>query len=120
MGLEEYTFRASILRWKRHEDPPYQTILWDGKWKVGEPMLRSWHVLSDQSAFPLTLTLSFLQENNVEVCLAALDILGHVAGKGNQMAIVAVSSCLEDESDDVQWKAVEQLGLVIAAGDNFS
>merc|ERR1719498_2144609 len=93
-------------------------IIWESEWSIGQPTRPA--PLFDQSAFPLTLVLTFLQENNVEVCLAALDILGHVAGKGNQIAIAAVASCLEDESDDVQWKAVEQLGLVIAAGDNFS
>lgn len=117
--LEEYTFNASLLKWKRHLEPR-QEIHWEGEWRVGEPILGPRRNHIDQTAFPLTFILSFLQENNVGVCLAALDVLGHVAGKGNRLAIAAVASCLEDESDDVQWKAVEQLGLVIAAGDHSS
>jgi len=117
--LGEYTFNASLLKWKRDWEP-YQEIQWEGKWRVGAPMLDPRRSHFDQSAFPLTLMLIFLQENNVAVCLAALDVLGHVAGKGNRLAIAAVASCLEDESDDVQWKAVEQLGFVIAAGDHSS
>jgi len=117
--LEEYTFNASLLKWKRHWEP-YQEIHWEGKWRVRGPMLDARRSHFDHSDFPLTLILSFLQENNVAVCLAALDVLGHVAGKGNRLAIASVASCLEDESDDVQWKAVEQLGFVIAAGDHSS
>jgi len=116
--LEECKFLASLFRWKTQGDLPYQTLVGEGEWQLGKPFLRYGYL--DESAFPLALILTFQSENNVEVCLAALEVLGHVAGKGNLDAIAAVASCLEDESDDVQWKAVEQLGLVIAAGDNFS
>merc|ERR1712129_477870 len=123
--LEDYTFSASLLKWQRHVDSPYQTVIWEGEWNAGKPIILPMqtpyqHRHLNQSWFPLTFMMTFQQENSVEVCLAALDILGHVAGKGNQMAIAAVASCLEDESDDVLWKAVEQLGLIIKAGDHRS
>jgi HEAT repeat protein len=111
--LEEYTFKASLFSWNQNLES-YQEAFSADKWRVGG-QLRVPYQLSN---CPFILELSFLQENNVEVCLAALDVLGHVAGKGNQLAIAAVAKCLEDDSADVQWKAVEQLGLVIAAGDH--
>jgi len=112
--LTEYTFSASLLRCNRHGLLD-QDFYWEGEWRVGRFSV-PWHMHVNHTAFPLTLILS-VQDNNAEVCLAAMDVLGHVAGKGNQSAIGAIASCLEDENNDVQWKAVEQLGLVIAAGD---
>merc|ERR1712216_832787 len=39
----------------------------------------------------ISVVSAYLQmEYDVDVCLAALDILGHVAGKGNQLAAIAV------------------------------
>jgi len=146
--LEDYTFTASLLSHKSGGMIPgsilpqcvtscsnyqmtslarlqlHKEIFWQSEWSIGKPALdprlqnTEWYRLFRHQH--VTLCLSFLTENNVEICLAVLDVLGHVAGKGNQVAIAAVASCLEDDSDDVQWKAVEQLALVIAAGDHYS
>lgn len=60
---------------------------------------------------------SLLDNEDVEVCVSALEALGKFAGKSHRLAIIAVTHCLADEDAEVRWKAVEVLQQVIAKGD---
>jgi len=59
----------------------------------------------------------FLEHNDLDVCLFALDAYAHFAGKGHIGAIKVVSECLCHEEDAMRWRAVEVLQQIIVKGD---
>lgn len=59
----------------------------------------------------------FLEHEDLDVCLFALDALAQFAGKGHTGAIKVVSECLCHEEDAMRWRAVEVLQQIIVKGD---
>jgi len=57
--------------------------------------------------------ISLLHDEDVDVCMLALETLGKFAGKGHRQAIIAVSQCLTDEGWRVRCRAVEALQQVL-------
>lgn len=59
----------------------------------------------------------FLEHEDLDVCLFALDAFAQFAGKGHMAAIKVVSECLCHEEDAMRWRAVEVLQQIIVKGD---
>ena len=56
----------------------------------------------------------------VNVRVAAVEVLGQIAEKGDQHAITAVSTCLEDQNLGVRQAAVDVLGKIAEKGDQHT
>lgn len=59
----------------------------------------------------------FLEHEDLDVCLFALDAYAQFARKGHLGAIKVVSECLCHEEDAMCWRAVEVLQQIIVKGD---
>jgi len=59
----------------------------------------------------------FLENEDLDVCMFALDAYAQFAGKGHIGAIEVVSECLCHEEDAMRWRAVEVLQQIIVKGD---
>jgi len=116
--LDEYNCSVQVEAWNFY--PPSQTMHTEFEWRQKYLKCQRRDPSMLERFFPITVILSFEQEDSVGVCLAALEVLGHVAaGTGNRIAVIAIGNCLEDDNREVQWKAVEQLSAVIRTGDQF-